>query len=148
MARFGGLGRMRRARHLNAEVNIINLVDVILVLLIIFMITAPIMAGGVKVRLPKSVVGPVDASDAVIIGIDNNGRISMGESPRTMSLEVFRARIGIYIANRHPKNANIRADARGPVSRLLEVMGVLTETAAKQNAELKLNIIAEPMAKP
>lgn len=139
---------MRRARHLNAEVNIINLVDVILVLLIIFMITAPIMAGGVKVRLPKSVVGPVDASDAVNIGIDSNGRISMGESPRTMSLEVFRATIGITIANRHPKSANIRADARGPVGRLTEVMGVLNDAAKSLNVELKLNIIAEPMAKP
>ncbi len=139
---------MRRARHLNAEVNIINLVDVILVLLIIFMITAPIMAGGVKVRLPKSVVGPVDASDAVNIGIDNAGRISMGESPRTMSLDVFRATIGIYIANRHPKSANIRADARGPVGRLTEVMGVLNDAAKSLNVELKLNIIAEPMAKP
>ena len=148
MARFGGLGRMRRARHLNAEVNIINLVDVILVLLIIFMITAPIMAGGVKVRLPKSVVGPVDASDAVNIGIDSNGRISMGESPRTMSLEVFRATFGIYLANRHPKSANIRADARGPVGRLTEVMGVLNDAAKSLNVELKLNIIAEPMAKP
>ena len=148
MARFGGLGRMRRARHLNAEVNIINLVDVILVLLIIFMITAPIMAGGVKVRLPKSVVGPVDAGDAVNIGIDKDGRISIGESPRTMSLEVFRATIGITIANRHPKEAHIRADARGPVGRLTEVMGVLNDAAKSLNVELKLNIIAEPMTKP
>jgi biopolymer transport protein TolR len=139
---------MRRARHLNAEVNIINLVDVILVLLIIFMITAPIMAGGVKVRLPKSVVGPVDASDAVNIGIDRDGRISIGESQRLMSLEVFRVTIGIYIANRHPKSASIRADARGPVGRLTEVMGVLNDAAKSLNVELKLNIIAEPMAKP
>ena len=142
MARFGALGRMRRARHLNAEVNIINLVDVILVLLIIFMITAPIMAGGVKVELPKSVVGPVDASDAMNIGIDRNGKISIGESSRTMSFEAFRATIGIVIANTHPKKAQIRADTHLQYGVLMQVMGVLNDH------KLPLNLVAEPMDKP
>ena len=50
MARLGGLSRRRHRRPLNAEVNIINLVDVMLVLLIIFMVTAPILQGGIKVE--------------------------------------------------------------------------------------------------
>ena len=139
MARFGGLGRMRRARHLNAEVNIINLVDVILVLLIIFMITAPIMAGGVQVELPKSTVGALDETDAVDIGIDRTGNISIGDNPKTMSFEAFRATLGIYLANHHPKTANIRSDARGQVGVLTRVMSVLTDH------KLQLGIVAEPM---
>jgi biopolymer transport protein ExbD len=142
MARFGGLGRMRRARHLNAEVNIINLVDVILVLLIIFMITAPIMSGGVQVQLPKSAVGPVDESDALNIAITSNGQISIGESTKTMSYEQFRATVGVTIANKHPKSAVIRSDARSDVGTLLLVMGVL-----KQH-KLDLQLSAEPMEKP
>jgi biopolymer transport protein TolR len=133
---------MRRARHLNAEVNIINLVDVILVLLIIFMITAPIMVGGVRVDLPKSVVGPTDARDAMNIGIDRNGRISIGENPRTMSFEEFRVTVGVVIANTHPKSANIRADTRLQYGVLMQVMGVLN------GRKLPLNLVAEPMDKP
>ena len=49
-----GRGRRRGGRPLNAEVNIINLVDVMLVLLIIFMVTAPILQSGIAIKLPKS----------------------------------------------------------------------------------------------
>ena len=139
MARFGGLGRMRRARHLNAEVNIINLVDVILVLLIIFMITAPIMSGGVKVELPKSVVGPIETEDVLNIGITSKGMISIGNSSKLMTFDAFRASVGVVIANTHPKSASISGDASVPYGVVTRVMGVLNQH------KLQLGLVAEPM---
>ncbi|MBK9547844.1 MAG: biopolymer transporter ExbD [Gemmatimonadetes bacterium] len=74
MAGLGGLGRRRRRRTLNAEVNIINLVDVVLVLLIIFMVTAPMMQGGIEVRLPKAATTPIANRDALTVSITRDGR--------------------------------------------------------------------------
>ena len=55
----GGLGSQRGEMNLNADVNVTSLVDVMLVLLIIFMITAPIMQGGVDVELPRAEARPL-----------------------------------------------------------------------------------------
>jgi biopolymer transport protein ExbD len=96
----------------------------------------------VQVELPKSVVGPVDATEAVNIGINRAGQISIGENPKTMSFEAFRATIGIYIANKHPKSANIRADTHLQYGVLTQVMGVLNAH------KLPLNLLAEPMDQP
>lgn len=78
----GGLNRGRQRRKLNAEVNIINLVDVVLVLLIIFMVTAPMMQSGIDVRLPKAVAQPLNATSHDLLvqgladgGIKVNGRV-------------------------------------------------------------------------
>ncbi len=138
MAQFGLMGRHRGRRHLNAEVNIINLVDVMLVLLIIFMVTAPIMAGGVKVRLPKGEVRPIDLNEAMMVTVDRAGQVSVGESPGT-SYERFRATLPTLIAARHPHNVYVKGDAGAPYGDVLRVIAAI-KAAGMDN----VGLVGEP----
>ncbi|MFN7457652.1 MAG: biopolymer transporter ExbD, partial [Gemmatimonas sp.] len=71
---------MRRGRRgerlgVNAEINVVSLIDVMMLLMIIFMITAPMMQGGVDVALPKAEVAPLDPKSGLVITVDRAGRI-------------------------------------------------------------------------
>ena len=68
---------------LNADINVTSLVDVAFVLLIIFMITAPIMQGGVDVQLPRAEARPLTAKEGMVISVDRQGRIFIDETPVT-----------------------------------------------------------------
>ncbi|RBP12915.1 outer membrane transport energization protein ExbD [Roseiarcus fermentans] len=63
-----------------AEINVTPLVDVMLVLLIIFMVTAPMLAAGIKVNLPAArTARPLDARDPVIVAVTRDGAVSVGK---------------------------------------------------------------------
>ena len=71
---------MRRSRYAAlAEINITNLVDVTMVLLIIFMLTAPFLQAGVKLRLPKAEAKQIEEQDGVTVSIDENGKLFVDE---------------------------------------------------------------------
>ena len=67
--------RFKREYRPMADINITNLVDVMLVLLIVFMISAPMMQAGVDIALPKASESPVDVSTGIVISIDKNQKI-------------------------------------------------------------------------
>ena len=80
----GGSGR-RRARRFGghvSEINVTPFVDVMLVLLVIFMVTAPMLTAGVQVDLPESAAGPVQDKDnkPIEISVRKNGEIYIGET--------------------------------------------------------------------
>ncbi len=84
--RYSGSARTgrRRSRRYQpmAEINVTPFVDVMLVLLIIFMATAPLLSLGVKVDLPSSVAGaPVSESEPLTVTVDGTGGIFLGDSP-------------------------------------------------------------------
>ncbi len=69
-------GRRRAgALHVNGEINVVSLIDVMMLLMVIFMIAAPIMQGGVDVSLPRADVRPLDAKSNLVITIKRDGRI-------------------------------------------------------------------------
>jgi biopolymer transport protein TolR len=71
---------MRRSRYAPlAEINITNLVDVTMVLLIIFMLTAPFLQAGVKLRLPKAEAKQIEEQQGVTVSIDQDGRLFIDE---------------------------------------------------------------------
>jgi biopolymer transport protein ExbD/biopolymer transport protein TolR len=74
----------RRALGVDAEVRLTNLIDVAFVLLIIFMITAPILQGGVDVKLPEADAVPVASSEAVVITVTADGRIFLNKTETTL----------------------------------------------------------------
>src|SRR6478672_9600573 len=76
---IGGGGDM----PFNAEINVTSLVDVAFVLLIIFMITAPMMQGGVDVELPRAEARPLTAKEGMVVTVDRTGRIFVDETPLT-----------------------------------------------------------------
>src|ERR1043165_5973320 len=78
--------RRRRERFaLNADVNVVSLIDVMLLLLVIFMITAPMMQGGVDLSLPKAEAKPLESKSGLVVSVNRGGEIRLGEEKMTLS---------------------------------------------------------------
>ncbi len=120
--------RRSRQRHLpvNAEISMTNLIDVAFVLLIIFMITAPILQGGVEVELPESSASPITASEAVIVSIASDGRVFLDQVEVTEQEfpTAFAAFMGDAAANRP---VFVKGDRNVPYGRVMEVFGMLKD---------------------
>lgn len=118
----GGL-RGHGELDLVAGINVTSLVDVAFVLLIIFMITAPIMQGGVDVQLPRAEARPLQPKEGLVVSVDRQGRIFVDETP--LSYEDFRATFPAIVSGRDPTGVYLRADRRvtyGEVVRVLAIM--------------------------
>jgi len=120
-----GIGTGRRKRDLNAEVNIINLVDVVLVLLLIFMLTAPMLQGGVEVRLPRAATRPLEAREGVTITVMRSGQVAVGDS--RMSLAEFRSQGVAAIRIRNPEGVYIRGDDAASYGTVIQVLAAVRE---------------------
>jgi biopolymer transport protein TolR len=79
-----------------AEINVTPLVDVMLVLLIVFMITAPLLATGMRVDLPQAKAAPIDPKEPVVLTVRKDGLVFLGaeEIPRGTLAQALRARLG------------------------------------------------------
>jgi biopolymer transport protein TolR len=108
---------------LMADINVTSLVDVAFVLLIIFMITAPIMQGGVDVQLPRAEARPLQPKQGLVVSVDRGGRVYVDENGLTF--DEFRVAFPAIVRTRKPSGIYLRADARveyGQVVRVLAVM--------------------------
>lgn len=108
---------------MNADINVTSLVDVAFVLLIIFMITAPIMQGGVDVQLPRTEAQPIQPKEGLWISVDKDGAIFLDEDPLTY--EEFRGSFGALVEARQPNGVYLRGDARAPWGDVARVMAVI-----------------------
>ena len=131
----------RSARHLGlevqAEINVTSLVDVAFTLLIIFMITAPIIQGGVEIEVPRAPSAPLQASEGIVITIDREGRLYLDDTPVT--LDEFDAAVVQVIRRRDPETVYVKGDTNVSYGTVLRVIGKLKE------AEIEaVSLIAEP----
>ena len=124
----GGGGRRRRGRGRSrpmAEINVTPFVDVMLVLLIIFMVAAPLMTVGVPVELPETAANALSGEDeeplAITITADGVVMIQTTEVPR----EALVARLRAIAAERDSTRVFLRADGAVPYSDVVQVMGAL-----------------------
>ena len=108
---------------LTSDINVTSLVDVAFVLLIIFMITAPIMQGGVDVQLPRTEALPIQPKQGLTISVDQDGVIFIDEDPLTY--EEFRASFQAIVDARQPNGVYLRGDARAPWRDVARVMAVI-----------------------
>ena len=81
--------RTKEQMHLNAEINVVSLIDVMMLLLVIFMLTAPMMTGGLDLRLPEADAKPIEATGGLTVSIDRNNTIFLNE--QAMTLQQFRS---------------------------------------------------------
>ncbi len=132
-----GMRRRRRSHSLNAEVNVINLVDVMLVLLIIFMVTAPVLQGGLPIKLPRADARAAAESDAVTVTILSSGSVEIGD--HQYSFAQFRTAFPILVAAKHPTSVSVRGDARAPYGDIVRVMDEVRRAGID-----KLNIMTDP----
>jgi biopolymer transport protein TolR len=118
-------GRRGRYRPL-AEINVTPLVDVMLVLLIIFMVTAPLMTSGVSVDLPKTSSQPLNTdSEPVTVSINAEGGIFLQEQP--VDLPDLVAKLQAIAQNNPERRIFVRGDKANTYGRIMEVMGTITE---------------------
>lgn len=94
------MGRHKRYSSL-AEINITNLVDVTMVLLIVFMLTAPFLQAGVRLSLPKAEAKVIEEQEGVTISVDEEGKIFIGK--RFVEWEEFAAELRKELENNPPR---------------------------------------------
>jgi biopolymer transport protein ExbD/biopolymer transport protein TolR len=122
---FGRLERNPGARPMS-DINMTPLIDVMLVLLVIFIITAPLMTSSLRLDLPKSDAAAASAAPAFIaVALDAQGQLFIGEAPATPQQLAEQARAA---ARRDPATeVQLRADSRVPYGRVAELIGSLQQ---------------------
>lgn len=130
--------RRRRDRFdLNADVNVVSLIDVMLLLLVIFMMTAPMMQGGVDIALPSTESKPLESKEGLAITVNSAGQIFIGEEKYTLG--EFRVVFRGLSQNRTKNGVYLRADKGvdyGIVVQLLAIMNA--------NGVSNVGLVTEP----
>src|SRR3984885_14100907 len=139
----GGSGNGRRGRYKPlAEINVTPLVDVMLVLLIIFMVTAPLMTSGVSVDLPKTDAQPLNSdSEPLTVSIKADGAIFLQAQP--VELADIVAKLQAIAKNNPDRRIFVRGDKDLAYGRIMEAMGTIT-----QGGFTKVALLAEQIAAP
>jgi biopolymer transport protein ExbD/biopolymer transport protein TolR len=121
----------------NAEINVVSLIDVMMLLMIVFMIAAPMMQGGVDVQLPRAQAQPLEAKGGLVISVDQAGRIFIDR--QEVSFTEFEGSIKV-IADRAGRNGvYVRGDKDGAYGNVVRVLAVLTA-----NGITDVGLVAEP----
>ena len=120
---FGRLQRSAGSTPMS-DINMTPLIDVMLVLLVIFMITAPLMTSSLKLDLPKTDAGqPNDAPQFISVALDPQGKLYFGEE--TLDAAAFEARV-LDAARKNPKTeVQLRADKNVPYGRVAELIAMV-----------------------
>ncbi len=130
VAKGGGGGRRRGRRRggnsgLMSEINVTPMVDVMLVLLIIFMVAAPLMTVGVPIDLPQTAAKPMNTDQKpVIISVTNEGAIFLGEEP--VQLADLPQKLVDQGVDPAVTRVNVRGDLAANYGSVMQVMGALS----------------------
>lgn len=129
-----GRGRFRSGTTALAEINIVPLVDVVLVLLIIFMLTAHVMEFGLQIEVPK--VKPVkeNVQDLPVVSISKEGTTYLND--KTVNINLLADEIHKRFHN--ASSVYLRADSRTPFDPIAQVIATLGQ------AKLAVNIVTQP----
>jgi biopolymer transport protein TolR len=137
-----------RGRRLMGEINVVPYIDVMLVLLIIFMITAPLLTQGVKVDLPKAGAEPLEAQNLkpLVLSVDRSGRLylNVGGDPQVAIDEAtVAARAAAALRVSPATQVLVKADSAVAYGRVVQAMVILQRAGAR-----KLGFITEPLPPP
>lgn len=111
---------------INAEINVVSLIDVMMLLMVIFMITAPIMQGGVDIALPKAEARPLEPKSGLVVSVDKAGMIHVDETSLTFS--EFRATFKALASSRGKDGIYLRADQGASYGAVAQVLAVMRAT--------------------
>jgi len=124
-----------------AEINIIPLVDVMLVLLIVFMITAPMMQHGLGIEIPNVTAKALPAKDEPqILNITRDQQLILNE--KKIEFKDLKGAIQFLFANKDKKEIFLRADKDVPYGYVVRCMGTIREAGVD-----KVNIVTKPLDK-
>jgi biopolymer transport protein TolR len=134
----------RGARKPMGEINVVPFIDVMLVLLVIFMITAPMLTQGVQVELPQASSEPiedVENGEPIIVSVNREGEyfISLGDEETPVSLEEITDRVIILLDRNPATRVLVRGDRNVPYGQVVSLMSTL-QTAGVAD----VGLISEP----
>ena len=128
------MSRNRKKRKPMSEINVVPYIDVMLVLLIIFMVTAPLLMQGVKVELPQASADPVENQDSepVIVSVDAAGQLflNLGQEEQVLSLATIKDRVAAVMRRSPEKPVMVWGDQAVPYGEVVTLMVALQEAGA------------------
>jgi biopolymer transport protein TolR len=138
----------RRGRRLMAEINVVPYIDVMLVLLIIFMVTAPLLTQGIKVDLPKAGAEPLPEDmmrdhQPLILSVDPSGRFYLnigGDDEAPIDTDTVVQRVSAVLRREPQTPVLVKADRSVPYGTVVEGMVLLQQSGAE-----KVGFITDPV---
>ncbi len=138
---MGGTPDSNKGRQL-AEINVTPLVDVVLVLLIIFMVAAPMMKSGIDINLPKTTAGAPIEADKLVITLKKNGEIFIDD--KEIHPGIFEEKIKKI--SKIKNEVFLQADESIPYGKVINLIGILKKNGI-ENVSLVVNPIEEKNGK-
>jgi biopolymer transport protein TolR len=140
---------IRGRRKLLGDINVVPYIDVMLVLLIIFMITAPLLTQGIKVELPKAAAEPLDQStvkkaEPLVLSVDARGRLylNVGDNPQgALDAVTLQARATAAMRIAPQRAVLVKGDKAANYGRVVEAMVILQRAGAT-----KIGFLTDPPA--
>jgi biopolymer transport protein TolR len=142
------MGAARRNRRLMGEINVVPYIDVMLVLLIIFMVTAPLLTQGVEVDLPRAASKPIQEPnrEPLVISVDRQGRyyVNVGDNENApVDEETVLTRVRTVLSRDAETPVLLKADQAVPYGRVVALMSLLDQAGAA-----KLGFLTDPIPPP
>lgn len=127
-----------------AEINVVPFIDVMLVLLVIFMITAPMLTQGVQVDLPQVTSEPIENpedSDPILVSVDREGNyhISLGDDTTAVALDDLAERVTVILDRRPDTPVMVRGDRQIAYGQVVTLMSTLQRAGVAN-----VGLISEP----
>ena len=137
------LGRHRKRRKLKAEINVVPYIDVMLVLLIIFMVTAPLLNLGVDIQLPQSKAKSVqNDKEPAVISVDKDGKLylTLGPAKREpIEPQALVAKVSAFVRENPQLPVLVAGDTRADYGRVYDAMVLL-----QQGGVAKVGLMSQP----
>jgi biopolymer transport protein TolR len=124
-----------RGRRLMGEINVVPYIDVMLVLLIIFMVTAPMLSQGIKVDLPKAAAEPLPAdAEPLVLSIDPDGGmyLNIGDPQASLDADRILELVSAVIRREPERPVVVKADTTVQYGRVVEGMALLQQAGAQK----------------
>ena len=138
------IGRTRKRRKLKAEINVVPYIDVMLVLLIIFMVTAPLLNLGVDIQLPQSAAKSIqNDKEPAVISVDQDGKyfLTVGASKREpIDADALVKKVSAFVRENPQLPVLVAGDQRADYGKIYQAM-VLLQTAGVP----KVGLMSQPV---
>jgi len=129
-----------RNNEVLSQINVTPLVDVMLVLLVIFMVTAPILHQGVNVNLPRVQAGALTGEEVqLVVTVNAQGKVYLNDAP--MSPPELLAKLQAILREQPDRNVYLRADAAVPYGEVMRVIASIRQAGVQ-----RLGMVTEPPA--
>ncbi|MGA9333885.1 MAG: protein TolR [Rudaea sp.] len=136
-------GRVRKRRKLKSEINVVPYIDVMLVLLIIFMVTAPLLNLGVDIHLPQSTAKAVQADQKpIVISVDQDGNyyLTLGTAQREpIDTDALVTKVSAFVRQNPQVSVLIGGDERVDYGKVYQAMVLL-----QQSGVAKVGLMSQP----